>query len=83
MQDIRVSLWPWPNVTQISKLKFILSDTLGSFVTNFYTKAYRRMRTKMFMNKLGRMTKMAAIPIFGKKNFKYLIHNQLTDDFET
>ena len=81
MQTIRVSICPWPKVTQISKLKLVFSDTLGKCVTNFYMKAYRRMRTKFFIKELGHMTKMAAMPIFGIKTFKNLLQNQLADDF--
>ena len=30
-------------------------------------KAYRRMGMKIYLNKMGHMTKMAAMPIYGKK----------------
>ena len=33
-------------------------------------KAYGRMGMKIYINELGHMTKMAAMPIFGKKNQK-------------
>ena len=33
-------------------------------------KAYGRMGMKIFINELGHMTKMAAVPIYGKKTLK-------------
>ena len=33
-------------------------------------KAYGRMRMKFFTNELGHMTKMAAMPIYGKNPLK-------------
>ena len=38
---------------------------------------------KINTNELGHMTKMAAMPIFGKILKNLLLQNQLTDDLET
>ena len=43
------------------------SDTIGSFETKFGMKVYWRMGMKIYINELGHMTKMAAMPIYSKK----------------
>ena len=37
----------------------------------------------MYINNLGHMTKMAAMPIYGKKPLNNLLQNRLTDFEET
>ena len=40
--------------------------------------------TKIYANCFGHMTKMADMPIYGKKPFKnFLLHNQKADDLGT
>ena len=34
-------------------------------------KAYGRMGMKIYINEMGHMTKMAAMPIYGKKTLKF------------
>ena len=46
-------------------------------------KAYGRMGMKMYTNELGHMTKMAAMPIYGKTVKNRLLQNQKIDDLET
>ena len=41
------------------------------------------MRIKVYTNELGHMTKMAAMPIFGKNLKNLLLPNQSTDGLET
>ena len=38
---------------------------------------------KIYTNELGRMTSMAAMPIYGKSLKNLLLQNQLTNDLET
>ena len=44
-----------------------LSFAVGSFESNFYMKAFGCCRIKKNTNGLGHMSKMAALPIYGKK----------------
>ena len=46
------------------------SQTVGSFETKFYMKAYERMGMKIDTNELGHITKMAAMNIYGKRLYK-------------
>ena len=49
---------------------FVLSltpfETSGSSDTKFHIKAYERMGMKNYTNKLGHMTRMASMSIYGK-----------------
>ena len=38
---------------------------------------------KIYINELGHMTSMAAMPVYGKNPKNLLLHNQLTNDIET
>ena len=38
---------------------------------------------KIYTNELGRMTNLAAMPIYGKNLKNFLLQNQKTDDLET
>ena len=54
------------------------------FETNVHIRALGRMEMKIYINELGHMTNMAAMPIYGKNlKKKLLLQNQLTDDLET
>ena len=46
-------------------------------------KAWRRIGMKINTNELGHMTKMAAMPIYGKNLKNLLLQNQLTNDLVT
>ena len=41
------------------------------------------MEMKIYTNELGRMTSMAAMPIYGKNLKNLLLQNQSTNDLET
>ena len=41
------------------------------------------MEMKFNINKLGHMTNMAAMPIYIKNLKKFLLQNQMTDNFKT
>ena len=42
------------------------SKTIGSFGTKIHMKAWGRIGMKIYINELGHMTNMAAMPIYGK-----------------
>ena len=66
-------------VNQISKIKVVFfSEAVGSFETKFHMKAYGRMGFKINKTELGHMTKMAAMPIYGK-SLSNPLWNQWTD----
>ena len=68
VSKVKVILWPWSKVTQISKLKLVFfSKTVGRFVTKVHMKAWRKIGMKINSNELGHMTNMAAMPIYNKK----------------
>ena len=66
VSKVKVILWPWSKVTQISKLKLVLAETVGRFGTKIHMKAWGRIGMKIYTNELGHMTNMAAMPIYGK-----------------
>ena len=66
VSKVKVIFWPRSKVTQISKLNLFLSKTVGQFGTKDHMKAWRRTGMKINTNELGHMTKMAAMPIYGK-----------------
>ena len=77
---VKVILWPWSKVTQISKFKLFFSKTVGQFGTKVHMKAWRRIGMKINTNELGHMTKMAAMPIYGK-NLKKSSSPEPTDQW--
>ena len=66
VSKVKVILWPWPKVTQISKLKLVFSKTIGRFGTRVHMKAWGKMRMKLYINELSHITNMASLPIYGK-----------------
>ena len=66
VSKVKVILWPWSKVTQISMLKLVFSKTVGRFETKVHMRAWGRIGMKIYTNELGHMTKMAAISIYGK-----------------
>ena len=66
VSKVKVILWPWSKVTQISKLKLVFSKTTGRFGTKVHMKAWGRMGMKIYTSELGHMTNMATMPIYGK-----------------
>ena len=59
------------------------SETTGPIKLKFHMETPYHMGTKVCSNGPGNMTKMAATPINGKKNFKNLLQNQKADDLGT
>ena len=62
----KVILWPWPKVTQISKLEHVFLRNSGALETKVHMKAYWRLGMKIYTNELGHMTKIATMPIYCK-----------------
>ena len=50
--------------------KILFSETDWPIKAKFYMKHLRESGTSVFINNLGHMTKMAAMPILGKTPFK-------------
>ena len=48
------------------------SNTVGLFETKYYVKGYGTTGMNIYTNGIGHMTKMAAIPIYGKNPSKEL-----------
>ena len=80
---IKVILWLWSKVTQISKFKLFFTETVGWFGTKAHMKAKVRMGMKIYTNELDHMTSMATMPIYGKNLKNLLLQKQQTDDLET
>ena len=59
------------------------SETTGPIETKFHVEPPWDRGTKVCSNGLGHMTKMAAMPIYGKNLKNILLWNQKTDDLET
>ena len=64
---VNVISLPWPKVIYILKLNFLFLVATGQFSANFICKACRYEVTKIHQHNAGHMTKMAAMPIYGKK----------------
>ena len=62
----KVNFWPWPKVTQISKLKLVYLRILGSFETKVHMKNHVRIRMKIYTEELGHVNKMTAMLIYGE-----------------
>ena len=66
VSNVKVILWPWSKVTQISKKKLIFLINSWGIMNKIYMKAWGRIGMKIYTNELGHMTNMAAMPIYGK-----------------
>ena len=65
------------------KISNIFSGTTGPIRVRFYIEHLYLMGTKVYVIGPGHMTKMASLPIYGKKLFKNLPQNWKSDDLET
>ena len=66
VSKVKVILWPWSKVTQISKLKLFFAEIVRRFGTKAHMKGLGRMGMKIYTNELGHITNMATMPIYGK-----------------
>ena len=48
------------------EINFFFSETIGSLETKFHVQVYESRGMKIYTNELGYMTKMIAMPIYGK-----------------
>ena len=72
-----------PSVRQ-STSSNIISETTGPIKLKFHVETPYDAGTKICSNGPGHMTKMVAMPIYGKKTFKnLLLQNQKADDLGT
>ena len=51
---------------RFQSLNLFLAETVGRFGTKIRMKAWGRIGMKIYINELGHMTNMAAMPIYGK-----------------
>ena len=67
VSKVKVILWPWSKVTQISKLKLVfLKNSWVIWNQNSYESLRENIGMKIYTNELGHMTNMATMPINGK-----------------
>ena len=64
-------------------LNIFSSKTTGPIKVKFHMELLWDGGTKVCSNGPGHMTKMAAMPIYGKNLKKFLLRNQKADDLET
>ena len=61
---------------RIQNIIFFFSETVKSFRTKFHMKIYVCMEMKIYTNEKGHMTKVAAMPMYGKNLKNLLLQNQ-------
>ena len=66
----------------LSTFSNIFSETTGPIEAKFHVEPPLDGGTKIYSNGLGHMTKMAAIPIYGKTLKNLLFQNQKAYDLE-
>ena len=66
VSKVKVILWPWSKVTQISKLKLVFPKNSRAIWNQRSYESLRGIGMKIYINELGHMTNMAAMPIYGK-----------------
>ena len=76
-------LFSSPVVRCPHSLNIFSSETTGPIKNKFHMEPPWDSRTKVSSNGSGHMTKMAAMPIYGKKLKNLLLRNQKADDLET
>ena len=67
----------------INILKQSFSETIWPIELNFHMKTPYDNLAKFYTKCSGHMTKMADMPIYGKKTFKILLKNQKAHDLGT
>ena len=63
---VKVILLPWSKVTQISKFKLVFLKNSWAIWNQSSYESLKENRNENKYNELGHMTKMAAMPIYGK-----------------
>ena len=67
---VKVISWPWPKVVYIQNLNRIFSETTVLIWTKLCMKAFKYKEMKIWWHDAGHMTKMAAMPLYGKNPLK-------------
>ena len=67
---VKVILWPWSKVTQISKLKLVFLKNIWVIWNQNSYESLKENRSKIYTTELGHMINMAAMPIYGKNRKK-------------
>ena len=63
---VKVILWPWSKVTQISKLKLVFRKSSWAIWNQSSYESFRENRNENLYKWVGSMTNMAAMPIYVK-----------------
>ena len=71
------------NVCCLSTFSNISSETTWPIEAKFHVEPPWDGGTNIYLNDPGNMTKMAAMPIYGKNLKNLLLRNQKADDLET
>ena len=66
VSKVKVILWPWSKVTQISKLKLVLLKNSRAIWIQSSYESLRGNRNENLYKWVGHMTNMAAMPIYSK-----------------
>ena len=67
---VKVISWPWPKVVYIQKFKPDFLRIYCVDLNQFFMKAFKYKEMKIWWHGAGHMTKMAAMPIYGKNPLK-------------
>ena len=66
VSKVKVILWPWSKVIQISMLKLVFLKNSWAFGTKIHMKAWGKKGIIIYTDEMGHMTNMATMPIYGK-----------------
>ena len=81
---VKIISWPWPKVVYIQKIKpDFLRNYFAGHLNQFFMKAFRYKEMKIWWHDACHMTKMAAMPIYGKYLKNLLLQNRRADFHET
>ena len=64
--------WPWSKVIYIWKFKFTFLRNSWAILNQVLYVSFQNMEIKFYWNNNGHMSKMAAIPVYGKISLKIL-----------
>ena len=74
---------PWSSWSSSTILNIFSSETAWPIKSKFYVEPLWKGGTKVYINDPGHMTKMVAMPIYGKNLKNLLLQNQKSYDLET
>ena len=83
-QGHKVIHWPWSKVTEIQHFSNFFSwENAGPIEAKYHVEPQWDRGTKICSNGLGPLTKIAAMPIYGKNMKNSSSWNQNADDLES